>query len=169
VTKSVLHTKQPARSGATVRRYKLKDIDAIWELVRTSLPLLPNYVGTVPDEKRVRFLLENNQNNGTFLCLVLCDAQDKPVGGIGGYCTASMWSFDQVATDTYLYIKPEYRTLRNAMLLIRGYVQWAKARGAKLITGSHTAGFRAEEMSVLLKKMHFKPVGMLYHYWDDDK
>jgi hypothetical protein len=39
-----------------------------------------------------------------------------------------------------MWIEPEYRTYRSASMLVGVYVDWAKARGAKLIRASHTGG-----------------------------
>lgn len=150
-----------------MRRYRLSDIDRLIEIVQKYLPELPNYKGTTVAPDRVRFLLENNIDNATFLCLVLTDEHDQVVGGIGAWCSVLVYSWDTIASDLFLFILPEHRSLRNVLLLTRGYTEWAKQRGAKLITATHTGGFKEEQMKKLLKREGYEPVGLLYHYRRD--
>lgn len=166
----VLEHEQPATTvpakSTVMRPYTQQDIPALVALVTAVLPTLPTYAGLRVDEARVRFLLEQNQHNATFLCLVLCDSQSGTIiGGVAGYCTPTMFSFDTVATDTFLYVAPAYRTLRNTGRLIKAYVDWAKARKASLILATHTAGLgNDEKMAQLLGWYGFHHVGALYQW-----
>lgn len=151
-----------------LRHYGQQDVEEIVKLIKQELPKLPNYKGIEVDEARVRFLLQNNETNATFFCVVLCDSHTI-VGGIAAYCAPTLFSFATVAQDTFLYIKPDYRSLSNVRMLIKAYVDWASARGASLISASHTSGFKPDAMRALMLREGFEEVGKLYHLRKDMK
>lgn len=149
----------------TMRPYRKSDIEALCIIAREEIPKLPNYKNIVVIDKKVRFLFENNIDNAKFLCLVLCDShQGNIVGGVVGYCGESLFSFDPICQDQFLWIDPEYRTLKNARKLINGFLEWAKARKPQLILASHTGGLKSEKMDAMLQRQGFVPVGTLYQY-----
>lgn len=154
-----------------LRPYQARDIPRIVEIIMNAIPQLPNYQQITPDPKRIRFVLENNISNGAaFACWVMCDSHDVPQGGGGGWCVMNLMSTDLVADDIFMWIEPDYRSLPAVIRLVTTYVEWAKARGAKLIRASHTGGSfkkgsREQELyHKLLSRLGFDEVGSVYHY-----
>jgi hypothetical protein len=134
------------------------------------VPRLPNYTALTPDRKRIEYVLHHNIDNASaFACWVLCDSHDEVRGGVGGYCIMSLLSLDFVADDVFLFILPEYRTLRNTNMLISAYKEWAISHNAKIVRASHSGGsFRegSKEQTLfdeLLSRQGFKLVGKIYH------
>lgn len=148
----------------TMRPYQVKDIEFITEMCMNSIPDLPNYKGTNPSRERIRFLLQNNLTNAMFLCLIVVDPEtDRPVGGIAAWAAPMMLGTEIVTQDVYLYVKPEWRSLKALRMLLRGYVEWGQARGATLIQGSFTSGID-NRFGAILEREGFVPVGTLYHW-----
>jgi GNAT superfamily N-acetyltransferase len=155
----------------TVRMYGPHDIPRVIEIAMGALPRLPNYGMLTPDKDRIEYVLRHNIDNAAaFAGWVLCDSHDVPQGIVGGWCVRNLMSLDYVADDIFLWIEPKYRTFRNANQLIQVYLDWAKAKDAKLIRASHSGGSfprgtREWEMfDALLRRAGFKEVGSIYHY-----
>lgn len=166
VVKKMKETKE-----LTLREYQMRDVPRIVEIICNAMPQLPNYKMITPEPKRIQYVLENNIANGSaFACWVMCDSHDRVQGGGGGWCVMNLMSYDMVADDIFMWIEPEYRSLPAVFRLVHTYVDWAKARGAKLIRASHTGGsFKkgskdAELYDKLLKRLGFDEVGSVYHY-----
>ena len=154
----------------TLRTYQLKDLPRMLDIIMEYVPQLPNYATIKCDRSRVEYVLRHNIDNAAaFCCWVVCDTHDEVQGGAAGWCVMSLLSKDLVADDVFMFVLPEYRTLRNANMLLVAYKEWAQARGAKLIRASHTGGsFRPgtkeyDLFNALLTRQGFKPVGTIYH------
>jgi len=154
----------------TIRTYQAKDVQIVLDMLMRALPQLPNYAMIKPDRDRILYVLNNNIDNALSFCgWVVCDTQDIPRGCGAGWCVMNLMSKDLVSDDVFLWIEPEYRSLRSVNLLIQTYVEWARARGAKLIRASHTGGSfpkgsrEAELYNSLLERNGFKEVGSVYH------
>ena len=159
----------------TLREYEANDIPRLIEMFMGALPRIPNYAMIVPDPSRIRNVLVNNvQNADHYTGWVLCDSHNIPQGCAAGWCVRSLMSQDLVADDIIMWIEPEYRTLRSANMLLDTYVQWAKARGAKLIRASHTGGSWPKGskeyilFDALLRRQGFSEVGSIYHWQEGE-
>lgn len=148
-----------------VRRYSETDIPKIVEIVTREIPKLPNYQNVVVDPSRVKYWLDNNINNdGYFMVFVLIDPHGDIVGGIGAYCVTLAFSWDRACNDMFFFIAPEWRSLPNAMKLIKAYKDWGLARKATIIGATVTGGRKEDGMDRLLKMAGFEHLGNLYHY-----
>jgi GNAT superfamily N-acetyltransferase len=154
----------------TLREYTKADIHQIVEAVYDHLHELPNYSRMTVSKDRLSYLFTHNLNNvGSFNMWVLVDEQNQVQGGGAGYCVPGMTTWDLMANDVFLYVKKEHRSLQATMRLIKAYKDWAIARGAKIISASHTGGMfpegsREEKLyDELLKRLGFDCVGKLYH------
>lgn len=154
----------------TLRTYEKKDIKRIIDMVLYAIPRLPNYAMITPNKERIEYVLVHNINNArSFAGWVLCDSLDVPQGMGGGWCVQNLMSLDLVADDVFMWIEPQYRTYRNVGKLIKVYVEWAQAKGAKLIRASHSGGSfpkgskEAELYNALLNRLGFEEVGSIYH------
>lgn len=146
-----------------MRPYQLKDIPQITAAVKKYLPELPHYKNVLVAEDRLDYLLRMNfGKDGYFACWVHENETGKIVGGLAAYCTQGMVTWDLIANDVFLFVFPEYRTLKRANDLVNAYKDWAIARGAVLITGSVQSGYEPEKFDAFMKKLDFVPVGTLY-------
>lgn len=150
-----------AKADVVVRPYHLGDLDAMVKGIVEEVPKLPNYQNIEVDPARVAYLLRHNHgNSGYFQAWVLEDTVEKKiVGGGAGYCVQGFLSFDLVANDAFLYVYPEYRTLRHCLWLMTAYKNWALARGAKLIMASQTGGYRVEAMNEIMRRQGYVECG----------
>jgi GNAT superfamily N-acetyltransferase len=153
-----------------LREYQTRDIPRVIDLIVNAIPQLPNYKMIKPDKGRIEYVLVHNIDNASsFAGWVLCDSHDIPQGMGGGWCVRNLMSLDYVADDIFMWVEPEYRNLNNVRLLITTYVEWAKARGAKLIRASHTGGSfpkgskEAKLYDAMLRRFGFTEVGSVYH------
>jgi len=162
------------RDKVYVRTYQPRDIPRMIDLIDNAVRQLPNYSMITPSRERIKYVLVHNIDNATAFCgWVLCDSHDEPQGGAAGWCVQSIFSEDLVADDVIMWIEPKYRSYFAASILVNTYLDWARARGAKLIRASHTGGswprgsreFRLFDM--LLKRLKFREVGNVYHYSED--
>jgi GNAT superfamily N-acetyltransferase len=157
-------------TALNLRLYEPGDIPRALDLLCAALPQLPNYSMIVPDRGRIEYVLTHNIDNAeSFAGWVLCDSHNVVQGFSGGWCVRSLMSYDLIADDIFCWIEPEYRSYDNARKLIQAYVEWAVAKGAKLIRASHTGGSfpkgsrEAELFDALLRRQGFKEVGSIYH------
>ncbi len=151
------------KKNTTVRRYAERDIEFITNTVMEEVPKLPNYQGIKVDRARIKFLLQNSLTDESgFMAHLLVDKNDKPIGGVSAYCVTQLLSWDKVTCDIFLFVKDEYRTLPNAIKLIRTYKEWAIRRDAKIIMASQIGGHRSDAFDALLLKEEFEPIGTLY-------
>jgi GNAT superfamily N-acetyltransferase len=155
----------------TIRMYQPRDIPRLIDMFMGAIPKLPNYSMIVPDPKRIEYVLKHNVDNAaSFAGWVSCDSHDVPQGAVAGWCVANLMSNDLVADDIIMWIEPEFRTLRTANMMVNVYVEWAQARGAKLIRASHTGGSwpagskECVMFDTLLRRHGFKEVGNVYHW-----
>lgn len=131
----------------TARPYQAKDIDELVSRAAGIIPKLPNYQNMAFSKVRLEYVLKHNLNpQSGFGCWVLTNSFDE-IQGIGcGYCVPGLFSTDLVANDVFLYVEPQYRSLRNADTLITAFKSWAiKEKGAKLIVATHTSGLLTDE------------------------
>jgi len=154
----------------TLRLYQMRDLPRMIDIIMQYVPQLPNYKKLKLDRNRIEYVLVHNIDNAAaFNCWVLCDTHDVVQGGVAGWCVMSLLSKDLVADDVFMFVVPEYRSLRNANRLIEAYKEWAQARGATLIRASHSGGSfppgtkEYELFDTLLTRHGFRSVGSIYH------
>ncbi len=154
-----------------IRPYGLEDIPAIVDSVMVEVPNLPNYKNITMSRERITYVLTHNLGNASnFQCWILIDKETGQLaGGSAGYCVPSILSLDLQAQDVFLFVYPAYRTLRHCLMLLVAYKEWAKARGAKLITATHTGGHRAEAFSEVMRRQGYFEAGRIWHLRLDDE
>ena len=152
----------------TVRNYRLDDIPYMIDRAADFIPKMPHYKGLSFSRVRLDYLLKNNLNpQSGFGGWILADSEDVPRGFGAGYCVPAMISTENVANDVVLYVEPEWRSLKNAGLLIKEYVKWAKSKQAKIIIATDTSGLVGSQTSreaydKFLGAHGFENVGSLY-------
>lgn len=153
-----------------IRPYEKADIPAIIDSVAAEVPKLPNYKDITVSKERVEYLLTHNHGNvSSFQCWILIDKEtNKLVGGSAGYCVPGMLTWDLVANDVFLFVYPDWRTLRHCLMLMVAYKDWALARGAKLIIATHTGGHRPEAFAEVMRRQGYIEAGRQWMLRMDD-
>lgn len=158
----------PEVKDAALRPYSGRDIPMICKMAERFVPELPSYIGITVDVDRIAYILRHHEKNSqSFAAWVLVDENDLPIGLIGGTIAPSFLSHDKIANDTWLFIIPGWRTMKNANRLVSAYKAWALKMGAALIRGSCSGGYRPEEMKAFMKRNGFELVGDLFHIRTD--
>lgn len=159
-----------SKNDCHMRPYTLDDIPFLIAGAQKYVPQLPNYTNIIVSEKRLDYVLRNNLGNASyFQCWVLVDNNTgELVGAVAGYCVMAIISFDLVANDIFLFVKEEWRSLRNCVMLMVAYKDWAKARGAKLIMSTHTGGYEPELMDKLMIRQGYMRAGSQWMLRLDD-
>jgi len=84
-------------------------------------------------------------------------------GEVVAFLLATISTYRQSAgiftTQEVLFVKPEYRGSRAAVLLMKELVRWSKMLGAKEITGGNDNGFQSDRTARFLEHFGFKQVG----------
>lgn len=152
------------KNNVGMRPYDLSDIPFIIAGVQEFVPQLPNYKDITIAPDRVDYLLRHNHtNSANFQAWVLVDKETgQLVGGVGGYCVPGMLTWDLVANDAFLFVLPNWRSLKNLLMLMHAYKTWAMARGAKLITASYMGGWRPEAMAKVMERQGYIKAGDLW-------
>lgn len=152
------------KNDTYMRPYVLEDIPFIVAGVKQFVPELPHYKDITVSPDRVEYVLKNNiSNTSSFAAWVLVDREtNQLIGGVAGYCVPGMLTWDLVANDVFLFVLPEWRSLRNLLMLMTAYKDWAKARGAKLIMASYIGGHRVESMAKVMVRQGYVEAGTLW-------
>jgi GNAT superfamily N-acetyltransferase len=148
-----------------IRAYETKDIPYMVEQACIHIPTLPSYAHIKPIPERLHQWLANNvNNNGYWMTHLLVTDKDEIVGCISAYCSMCVFSFDMITNDSFMFILPEWRTLPNAIKLMRTYRDWAIARKATVVSATTTGGYRAEPMGRMIEREGFVQVGTVFHF-----
>lgn len=149
------------KNNCIMRPYILSDIPFICAGVKEFLPQLPNYKDITVSEDRIAYLLRHNYgNSSSFQAWMLIDPDtNQLVGGGAGYCVPGMFTWDLIANDVFLFVLPEWRSLRNVLMLMTAYKKWAQARGCKLIMATQTGGYRVDAMNEVMRRQGYIEAG----------
>lgn len=90
-------------------------------------------------------------------CLLLvAERGGAVVGCIGGFVGEHWFSDETVAQDYGVFLLPSHRGGMTAARLVRGYIDWAKAKGAKMIQLGISTGVQTEETVALYQALGLK-------------
>ena len=80
-----------------------------------------------------------------------------------GFMVAYMFAFDYrdglYTTQRVIYVSPEHRGTRAAVLLAKELIRWSKLLGAAKIQGGNDNSFKSERTAAFLEHFGFKRVG----------
>lgn len=152
------------KNACKMRPYVPSDIPFLVDGVCRFVPELPHYKDITVAPNRIEYLLKNNFGSDSMMkAWVLVDPEtNQLVGGVAGYCVPGMLTWDLVAQDIFLFVLPEWRSLRNLLMLMTAYKEWAKARGAKLIMASYMGGHRIDSMAKVMVRQGYVEAGTLW-------
>jgi len=84
-------------------------------------------------------------------------------GEIAGFMQAYMFTYDYRAglytTQKVIYVSPEHRGTRAAVLLIKELIRWSEALGADRVEGGNDNSFQSERTARFLGHFGFEKVG----------
>ncbi len=83
------------------------------------------------------------------------------VGGIAGSTTKDWFNDDLIAFEQVLYVEPEYRATRAALLLIEAFFEWSKSMNAQRIQSGTTTGIQTKGCLRLYEQFGFREYGTL--------
>ena len=72
----------------------------------------------------------------TVMC-VSSDSNGEAGGALCGLLSPSLFTGDLEAHEIFWYVRPEYRTGRSGLLLLKAFEQWAAAHEARYLFMSH--------------------------------
>lgn len=90
------------------------------------------------------FVVEHNRQVAAFLLATINEFRHAA----GLFCTQEV-----------IFVHPDYRGSRAAILLMKHLVAWSRMLGAKEITGGNDNGFQSERTAKFLMHFGFQPVG----------
>lgn len=80
-----------------------------------------------------------------------------------GFAMSYMFDFDyrdgHYTTQRVIYVSPEHRGTRAAVLLVKELVHWSKSTGAVKIEGGNDNSFKSDRTAAFLEHFGFKRVG----------
>lgn len=94
-----------------------------------------------------------------FVVLSLDDAGEI-TGGLHGDVVEPWYSTDRMGVELFLYVRPQCRGGRAALMLLRAWVAWCIDSGAKQLRPATAAS--SPEADRLYRALGFAPVGALY-------
>ncbi len=101
-------------------------------------------------EKLISFLITDDSG-----ILLVAESDNKLIGGIMAMVIEHFFGHDKSSVDFVLFVEPDYRDSKTAMLLIKRYINQARGKGAVDIgignsTGPATIGKLYERMGFTL-------------------
>lgn len=81
------------------------------------------------------------------------------IGGFAGVVAKTWFGKDKWSTDLALFIHPEHRGARAAILILKAYINEARERGVAQISVSNSTGFEQEKVADLFASVGFQKVG----------
>lgn len=145
--------------AVTIRRYEIKDIDAILGLCKQCVYADRN--GAVNhfkeagfEDERIRKILLSRIRDNTFFCNIVVE-DEKVVGLLAGSIDELVFSTQLIAKDWLLYFDPSFSSVRVVLRLITSYVTWAKSMNASRVEMSNSTGYKQEQYGQLMKLAGF--------------
>lgn len=135
------------------------DDDAVIALARRNHSL-SRYSDLSFDADGVRDLVHLMSNSRMAQGYVLVHDQSGVVGIIAGMVAKLPWLIEPTASETFFTVHPDHRGYKQAMMLLRAYVGWAKMSGAKLISVNADNDDASDVRTVVLyNRAGFKSAG----------
>lgn len=142
---------------ATPRQIALSEIDILLPLSRefySSSRFLVEF-----DIEKFRQIWTQLMNADMGVILVI-EEGGEPVGALGGFVHAELYSSKVVAEEMFWFASKEKRGV--GVKLYRAFENWARLRGAETLQMVHLMDSMPEKLSNFYAHMGFEPVEMRY-------
>lgn len=144
-----------------IRQANDADLPALMALGK-DMYLESNYTSVSFSEDKLALIGVQCLNDPVWIVRVAEHSDGSIIGMFVGYISQFIFSFDLIASDFVLYVKPEYRGTSAAIRLIAEYVRWAKEREAKIVNIGTTTGVATAETTAFYKKLGFTQIGAVF-------
>ena len=154
-----------SKNDTTHRLATEADIDWIVDVCLREIPLLPAYKGIHMERSISKAFIQSCLDRpDSYAVSVLCESHtDRPIGMGICYCVPIVFTTrGKAASDIFLYIEPEWRSMKNVAKMYSNYKKWALDLGAVLIDASFTSGYESAAMDLLLRRNGFNKIGATY-------
>lgn len=139
----------------TIRPATYDDLDTLLDIGAAMHCESPRFARLEFSNAKVLQLFITLIDSGDGLLLV-AERDDAVVGAVAAMVGQHWFSDDIVANEYGVFILPQHRGGMAAARLVRGYIEWAKAKGAKMIQLGISTGVHADETAALYQAMGLK-------------
>lgn len=141
----------------------------VWDAL-TALSLGESYVEEVMDYVNVPYdpeaavgRMAEALHDERQLFILSITSEGYVAGMLWAICAPLLpWSSCNIALDTIVYVKPEYRGTRHGLDLVRAYESWAIDKGASEIRLSVASGIHEDKTGNFYKKLGYEHLGSQY-------
>lgn len=91
--------------------------------------------------------------------IFVVEHQRKVIAYLMSYICAFDYRDGHYTTQRVIYVSPEHRGTRAAVLLVKELVRWSKSIGAAKIDGGNDNSFKSDRTAAFLEHFGFKRVG----------
>lgn len=144
-----------------IRPAEIEDIDRLVALGGLMHQESPRFSRMRYSPEKVQTMLYNMIGNQTG-CALVAVKHDEIIGGILGVVYPHWFSEDLVAQDLALFVDPTKRGGIVAARLVRGFIDWAQQRKAKMIQLGITTGVHVEQTARLYSELGLSECGVLF-------
>lgn len=134
-----------------------EDIDSVVEMVKCQVQ--DTKADTVFDGAVVREQFGSYLSSANPTIFVVANGDDKPIGLLWATINGYEYRRGLRVFQRVIYVSPENRGTRAAVLLTKHLIQWAKGLGASEIVGGTAISFQPERTTRFLEHFGFKAVG----------
>jgi L-amino acid N-acyltransferase YncA len=140
-----------------VRLAMPEDIDVVVEMVKHQVEDTkadPIFDGAVVRQQFGSYLSSANPT-----IFVVADSNDAPIGLLWATINGYEYRRGLRVFQRVIYVSPENRGTRAAVLLTKHLIEWAKGLGASEIVGGTALSFQPERTSRFLEHFGFRTIG----------
>jgi GNAT superfamily N-acetyltransferase len=142
-----------------VRPFEADDSKQILQMGKTfikesSFSFLPFDPG-----KMGKILLRSIEYSAEVMCLVV-EKDGEIIGSVCACLTEYFFCSEKMTSDYWWYVKPEHRGSRAGIMLLKEYVAWAQAYGAREVMLSTSTGIDMEKTADILERIGFERSGI---------
>lgn len=142
-----------------VRMATVMDVPALVGLAK-AMHAEGGFAGLDFDENIMAATFLELLTQGQFLAVY--EREGRIVGGYAGYLNRCFFGADLMAHDYGVFVAPEARGSRAGWMLLKAFVDWATAAGAKQIRPGVSTGAVGATAEALYERLGFQRVGALF-------
>ncbi len=139
----------------TIRPATHDDLDLLMDIAVAMHRESPRFsrLGFSPEKVLNLYVTLIDQPQGL---LLVAERDGLVVGGVAAFVSEHWFSDDLVANEFAVFLLPEHRGGMTAARLVRGYIEWAQAQGAKIIQLGISTGVQPVETAALYRALGLK-------------
>ena len=138
----------------TLRHATYDDLDLLMEIAEAMHAESPRFSRLSFSPKKVLAFYITLIDQPDSLLLV-AERDGVIAGGVAAFVCPHWFSDDVVANEYGVFILPEYRGGMTAARLVRGYIEWAKEKGAKMTPLVYIRNLRPTALQAVSRNLGF--------------